>query len=412
MHRNVVVVHRGRRDAYQVAGALAEANRLECLVTDLYWPNGQVVQKLPLNLQRLLLLRHSPLLDGKNVQQTFFMGAISQLLDMLPNVPFSWRKRATRRADTALGNAAGKLAARTGSLLLSYSYYGYQSFSVYGEAGILFQAHPHPASIQRILRQELTDHPECASSLEKEWELCLPADDFKRLVDEPAMASYILAASSFTRRTLIENGIAAQVIHVVPYGVDLECFLPAPQRESNGKLRLLFVGTITQRKGIKYLLEALRMQPPGQVELTVCGRVVDDLALFEEFAAQITIRPSVSLHELVDAYQQADLFVFPSVAEGFGQVLLEALACGLPILSTTNTAAPDLIDDGVQGFIVEPRRADQIAGRIQWALRHRTQLAEMRAAARTRAEQFTWKRFRAGVLTAVARFEDQIRVQS
>jgi glycosyltransferase involved in cell wall biosynthesis len=95
------------------------------------------------------------------------------------------------------------------------------------------------------------------------------------------------------------------------------------------------------------------------------------------------------------------------VAEGFGQVLLEALACGLPILSTTNTAAPDLIDDGIQGFVVEPKRPDLLAQRITWAFENPEQLAEMREAARRRAEQFTWARFRSGVVDAVTRFQAQ-----
>ena len=140
------------------------------------------------------------------------------------------------------------------------------------------------------------------------------------------------------------------------------------------------------------------------MHLTVCGRVVDGLELFRSFAGQVEVRPSVSSAELVAAYRSADIFVFPSVAEGFGQVLLEALACGLPILSTTHTAAPDLIEDGVQGFIVEPRRPDLIADRIDWALHHRTEVAEMGSRARLCAEQFSWQRFRAGVVQAVEAF--------
>ena len=133
----------------------------------------------------------------------------------------------------------------------------------------------------------------------------------------------------------------------------------------------------------------------------MCGRVVDDLAIFRPFADRVTIRPDVSAAELSAAYQSADLFVFPSVAEGFGQVLLEALASGLPILSTTHTAAPDLIEQARQGFVVAPRRPDLLADRIEWALTHRAQLDAMRAEARALAEAFTWQRFRTGVVDAV-----------
>lgn len=409
--RRVVVVHRGARDAYQTAAALAQAGLLERLVTDLYWPAdrplaSRLAAAAPAPLKRMLRMRNHPALPGRLVHTAPLSGLASFLLEKLKPVPFSWRRSAIRATDRTLGRKAGELARRTDSLLLSYSYYAYDAFRSYGRPGALFQLHPHPASVRRILERELNDHPDCADSLRKEWELSLPQEDFDRLVEEVRMADHFLVASSFTRQTLIDNGAPAEAIRVIPYGVDLARFAPAARTASvSGPLKLLFVGTINQRKGIKYLLEALRLLgPQAPLELTVCGRVVDNLALFTPFSSQVKIRPSVSLPELQAAYQDSDLFVFPSVAEGFAQVLLEALASGLPILSTTHTAAPDLIENGTQGFIVEPRRPDLIAERIQWALAHRQQLSEMRAAARERAEQFTWARFELGVVEAVRGF--------
>jgi glycosyltransferase involved in cell wall biosynthesis len=409
--QKTVVVHRGARDAYQVAAALAEAGLLECLVTDLYWPNdrpwaAQMASRASAAVRSMLLARYSKLLPSQLVTQTLVSGVISQVLDMWRHSPFAWRRRATRWTDAAMGRKAGTRARQTNSALLSYSYYGYQAFSSYGKPGLLFQAHPHPASVRRILMRELEAHPECAPSLRKEWELSLPQEDFERLVAETQMAAHTLAASSFTRQTLVENGVAVESVSVIPYGVDLERFSPAPsgyRPATDGPLKLLFVGIINQRKGIKYLLEALRLVSSRQVELTVCGRVVDDLALFRPFASQVKIRPSVSATELLQAYRSADLFVFPSVVEGFGQVLLESLACGLPVLSTTRTAAPDLVREGIEGFIVEPCRPDQLAHRIDWALAHREQLSDMRAAACARAAHFSWSSFRHGVVDAVCK---------
>lgn len=402
----VVVVHRGARDAYEVSRALAEAGLLEALVTDLYWPAERgwapkATKFLPAAVRSMLAARHNPGLPSSRVTQTLVSGLLSHALDKLPRAPFSWRKRATRWTDSCLGRCAGKVARRTNSSLLSYSYYAYDAFSKAG-AGMLFQLHPHPLSLRRILQRELNAHPDCANSLKKEWELSLPEKNFRRLVAETQLARSFLVASSFTRGTLVENGIDPDLIRVVPYGIDLKKFSPGESTaRSSGPLKLLFVGTINQRKGIKYLIEALRLLRTKKVHLTVCGRVVDDLSLFNSVAAQVTIRPSVSYTELLQAYRAADLFVLPSVAEGFGQVLLEALACGLPILSTTRTAAPDLVDESVQGFVVEPGRPDLLAGRITWALEHRTTINEMRCAARQRAEQFTWQRFREAVVEAV-----------
>ena len=404
----VVVVQSGARDAYQVALALADAGLLETLVTDLFWPADRawarsVSKRLPVVLQRLLRQRSEPRLRSTAVRLCSLTGALTLLLEKIKRVPAPVRRRMMRYADRTLGRTAGQLANERNAGLLSYSYYGFDAFARFAGDGILFQLHPHPASMRRILSDELAAHPDCAPSLQQEWELALPEEDFQHLVRETRMARCFLAASSFTRSTLVEHGAPFDAVHVIPYGVDTVRFTPdlSRRRDEGSKLHLLFVGRINQRKGIKYLLEALHLVASDQVELTVCGRVVDDLELFRPFADRILIRPDVSHAELVAAYQAADLFVFPSVAEGFGQVLLEALACGLPILSTTHTAAPDLIESGRQGFVIDPRSSVQLAERINWALTHRAELFAMRAEARQLAEQFTWQRFRNGVVDAV-----------
>ncbi len=411
----LVLVHGGARDGYQVARALSEADLLERLVTDFAWLPHRTWMKwaeplLPAPI--LSQLRRRSLNDVPALRVENHAGAAlrSILLDRVRHLPFSWRQQSIRSADRILGLAAARRANRSGCGLLSYSYYAYDAFRAFRGSGILFQVHPHPSSVRRILREELAAHPDCRGSLEQEWELSLPPDDFQRLAAEPGLARRFLCASSFTRHTLVENGADAAGIRVVPYGVDLEQFAPPTSAPAtSGPLQLLFVGRINQRKGIKYLLQALDLLRSQDVHLTVCGRVIDGLSLFQQYADRVTIRPSVSAEELRAAYQAADLFVFPSVAEGFAQVLLESLASGLPILSTTHTAAPDLITDGVEGFIVEPRRPDLLASKIEWALTHREDLLRMRSAARRAAERFTWDRFRAGIVSAVTDFASEVQ---
>ncbi len=406
-----VVVHRGARDAYQVSRALSEAGLLEALVTDLYWPQDNTCARamsrlLPSAFQNMLRARFAQGLPSSEVKLCLPSGPFSFLLDKLPGVTSRTRQQAQRYTDAALGRMGGKIAEQTNSKLLSYSYYGYHAFSTYCRPGILFQVHPHPVSVRKLLQRELEAHPECRASLEKEWELALSDQDFRTLTAETEMAARFLCASSFTKNTLVENGAPENLIDVIPYGIDLQRFHPGqPSRSAGRPFRLLFVGTINQRKGIKYLLEAMRLLRSKNVHLTVCGRVVDDLKIFDPFASQVDIRPSVSSLELLRAYQEADLFVFPSIVEGFAQVLLESLACGLPILSTTHTAAPDLIEDGIHGFVVEPRRPDLLAEKVEWLIDHPSQLQEMRHAARQRAELFTWQRFRDGVVRSVRSFE-------
>ena len=411
--RKVVVVHSGARDRYQVALGLSKAGLLQCLVTDFFWseetPLRQwLARKLPARVVSMLRKRSAPGLHPSQVKTVLSAGIAGFLLDKAKPAPYSLRRWFTRRADDTLGRLAGRTARRSGAGLLSYSYYGFAAFNEAARPGMLFQMHPHPQTMRHLLLEEIKANPDCAASLEQEWELNLPADDFQRLVDETTMPVRTLTASSFTRRSLIDHGALADSVEVVPYGIDLEYFHPdlRTSRHLDEPLKLLFVGRINQRKGIKYLLQALALLPDARLELTVCGRVLDGLDLFKQAGARVHVRPSVSASELVSAYQAADLFVLPSIAEGFGQVLLEALACGLPILATTHTAAPDLIQHGQEGFIVEPRSPAQIAEYIQWALDHRESLLSMRTSARLCAERFPWARFHDGVNRAVSGYLD------
>lgn len=414
-----VLVHRGARDGYQVGRALAERGLLEALITDLHWPAEtafarQIESRIPTRFAKALRTRWSDPQTTAKVSTCWISGLSSLGISKLRNVPFDWQRRAIRWSDTCLGTRAGKLATRRGAAILSYSYYGQSAFANYAGDGprILFQLHPHPERVRQILERERDLHPECSESLNKEWELSLPPEDFERLTAESRMADHWIAASGFTSETLIESGVPAERIHVTPYGADLERFRPCPKRRAQrgeGRLRLLFVGTINQRKGIKYLLDAVEMIHSPLVELVVCGRVVDDLPAFKNFHGSLEVWPSVSSERLVEAYQTSDIFVFPSLAEGFGHVLLEAMACGLPVVSTNRTAARELVREGVDGFLVAPGSSVELASRLELFLKDRTLAARMGAAARLRAEEFTWPRFRSSIGEIVGGILNQSR---
>jgi glycosyltransferase involved in cell wall biosynthesis len=123
--------------------------------------------------------------------------------------------------------------------------------------------------------------------------------------------------------------------------------------------------------------------------------------VFRSNRLPVDIRPNVSAEELRRQYRAADVFVLPSLAEGFGHVLLEALACGTPVITTTRSAGPDLIRNGREGFVVGPADSVALAGALQWCLDRPAELAAMRRAARDRAEAFTWQTFRTRVAAAV-----------
>ncbi|TVP77697.1 MAG: glycosyltransferase, partial [Puniceicoccaceae bacterium] len=164
-------------------------------------------------------------------------------------------------------------------------------------------------------------------------------------------------------------------------------------RAKGQPLELLFVGGLSQRKGLSYLFAAVEALGKA-VELTVIGRrpKVTCAALDRALAKHRHIE-SLPHAEVLEAMEASDVFVFPSVFEGFGLVLLEAMSRGVPCITTPNTAGPDIITDGVDGYIVPIRDVDAIVNRIENLLQNPDSLAAMSAAALATARQMTWERY-------------------
>jgi len=400
-----VVCFSGARDNYQTAHALAEAGLLESLVTDLYMdprrvPFGTLLgRKFP-----KLLVRHSPgIAPGRVI--TPAPAAIRSLL-----MKTRFGSRAVQiRLDQELGRRARREAWKTEAALLSYSYYAAAAFApgtMRPDLRLLFQLHPHPKSVRKILREEMSRSPKFAASLEWEHEIGAPEKHFEALCSEPGLANGWIAASSYTAETLAENGTPREQIHVVPYGVDtthFPCRDIAPR--ANDPFRVIWVGNMTQRKGLSYFLEAMAALPQQNLEVLMCGHHAVEREAIEGYQLKnVRILRGLPLVELTKIMRESDLFVLPSLAEGFGHVILEAMSSGLPVLTTGSTCAPDILNDGQHGFIVPIRNSPALANRISWGREHRSELYRMGQAGAARARHFTWERFHRGIIKAFTEF--------
>jgi glycosyltransferase involved in cell wall biosynthesis len=212
---------------------------------------------------------------------------------------------------------------------------------------------------------------------------------------ELRQANLVTVASSFTQRTLEQAPDFTGTVVRIPYGAP-RLDVSAPERIRSArteKLRVLFVGSLGQRKGLSYLFDAVR-KLGSAVELTVIGsRPLTPCPALDQELARVRWIASCSHREVLAEMAANDVFVFPSLFEGFGLVLLEAMAMGLPIITTPHTAGPDLITDGVEGFIVPIRSSQAITERLE-RLRLDPELrVAMSEQARVRARQFTWENY-------------------
>jgi glycosyltransferase involved in cell wall biosynthesis len=184
----------------------------------------------------------------------------------------------------------------------------------------------------------------------------------RRQLEEYAEADAIVVPSSFVKTSFIDQGFAEERLRVIPYGVRTEYFSPVG-RPPDDVFRILFVGALSIRKGARYLLQAFREFDHPRKELTIVGTVQAEARPFLAAASDLKINlvgpiPNIALKRF---YSESHVFVLPSVEEGLGMVMAEALACGCPIVATFNTGAEDLFTHGREGFIVPARDARAIS---------------------------------------------------
>jgi alpha-maltose-1-phosphate synthase len=244
---------------------------------------------------------------------------------------------------------------------------------------------------RKLLLEEAEREPEWASTLSGNQD---SAEKTARKDAELALADVVFCASSYTRQTLSDAPDFKGEVVVVPYGSPtLPPLAAIPARATGGKLRVLFVGSLGQRKGLSYLFAACR-QLAGAVELTVIGqKPLEPCAVLDRELKAVRWLPTCPHQQVLAEMASHDVFVFPSLFEGFGLVLLEAMAMGMPIITTAHTAGPDLIRDGVEGFIVPIRSSRAIAERLEALQREPARRADMSARARARAAEFSWNQY-------------------
>lgn len=266
------------------------------------------------------------------------------------------------------------------------------TFQVAKERGILCLydlSTPFYLMKREIYAQESENFPKLAPFLQTSDE---PSWKIKRKEQEVQLADHIFVASSLTKRSLLDVGIPSERISVIPYGAPIEYFHPQPRLDSG--FRVLFVGRVSPRKGVHYLLQAWQALNLSDAELLLVGVNEFPSGWLTQYQDSFRHVPSLPHTALNQYYSSANVLVFPSLVEGFGLVLLEAMACGIPVITTPNTAGPDILTDGVEGFIVPIRNVEALQEKLEWCYRHPQELAEMGKAARRKAEQLTWELYR------------------
>jgi glycosyltransferase involved in cell wall biosynthesis len=207
---------------------------------------------------------------------------------------------------------------------------------------------------------------------------------------ELAMADLILVASSFTAKTLNDYQGTLAPIKVIPYGYPK----PVETREYNmgsRPLKLLFVGGLSQRKGIANMFAAVE-NLGSRVQLTVVGhKAVADCKVLNDALLKHEWIPSLPHDQVLKLMQAHDVLLFPSLFEGFGLVITEAMSQGTPVITTDRTAGPDLIEHGHNGWLVKAGSTESLQQCIEDLLLNPEQISKAGKAARESARLRPWE---------------------
>lgn len=250
-------------------------------------------------------------------------------------------------------------------------------------------------STERILAEEQRDF--------SDWEPApLDWDAVRReLLPENVLFTCVdwhLCPSDAVRDDLVSNwGVCTERTAVVPYGMDPR-WLDLEPRPARG--RLLFAGTAELRKGIHYLaMAAEKLVAKGQhYEFRIAGNVQATIAR-QSVCRHFNFLGRVPRDRIKDEFANADLFVLPSLAEGSAEVTYEALAAGVPVITTK--AAGSVVRDGIEGRIVPERDSNALAAAIEELVEDRDKRDRMAAAARERAKEFTWEKYGGRLVAAL-----------
>jgi len=199
-------------------------------------------------------------------------------------------------------------------------------------------------------------------------------------------ADHIVVLSRFAYQTFLARGVPIQKLHMLPLGVRIRKFLADPEvtaartrRILNGeRLRVLYVGNVSLQKGMWDLARIAAELSKGNFEFIVVGAIASEMRdILPRLRSHARVLGKRRQRELPGIYDGSDLFIFPTLQDGFAGVLTQAAASGLPILATTNCGAPDFINDGANGWILPIRNPEAFMERLLWCDSHRKELAEM-----------------------------------
>ncbi len=323
------------------------------------------------------------------VKLLLFNGIIARLATMLPAwIPPAVQGRVLRTVHDRFSRRLAHYIPPDSDIFIGLSSFCLEGLRLAKECGLV--AIVDHGSLHMRYERQLMEEETRLLGLPPDRELA-PPWIVEKEDQEFRLADNIMVLSTVAKRTLVEQGLPAENIFVNQCGVNLREFTPG--HKPDGVFRVIYCGAISPRKGTHYLLQAFTELKLPNAELWVIGSAPNPAfgKLLRRFnAPNVRFLGTFPQHRLAQLYAQGSVFVLPSIADGFGMVVPQAMACGLPAIVTENVGAGDLVTHGKDGYIVPIRDTEALKAHIL-RLYEQPELAVLmgQEAARS-AREFSW----------------------
>ena len=308
------------------------------------------------------------------------------------------RHRADHSYQALDKKVSNKLASLTSQVLHSYEDGCASSFARAKQLGMQCSYElpiAHWATVRRLLAEEAERYPEWEPTLESTRE---PEEKLFRKEEELRLADRITCPSKFVFDSIPSEIRQKTPCQISPFGspqcepVDFEL------SQKSEILKLLFVGSMSQRKGLADLFEALKLLKGEPVSLSILGQPSMPMEFYRKQFPDFEFYPTCTNSKVREIMHQHDALVLPSIVEGRALVQQEALSCGLPIIVTSNAGGEDLVEEGVTGHLVPIRSPEKIAEAICSMMANKKNRDEIQKLCQKKAREYTWAKYAQNII--------------
>lgn len=403
----VLVAHPAQQHSYRLASALNRCGMLYRYVTTVYCKSGSLTEMATRFLRgkyraKALSRRCPDLEDSRVVQFCEAEGLIKLLTLNLPFLKRFYKLVKYHTSDRFAREVARYAIQEKVDAVVCYDDSSAVLFDILAKEApeilrIMDMSAANILYMREIYERDMTLQPEFAPRLKKEREIVWNKDNISRAQLEMHLTNAFLVPSGFVARSLQFSGVSPDQIQVCPYGVDVGLFslkaYPSIDELKERPIRFAYVGGVKELKGISYLLQAFAQIPQSEAVLTVVGQANPSAEDIRPYAERVRFAGSVLHDEVPRILADSDVFIFASLGEGMALSILEAAACGLPLIISENSGVNDQLTEGVEGYTVPIQSADALFEKARWFIDHPEAIEPMGRAARKMALRFSWENY-------------------